>query len=81
MMNIRDPKLYGYSHEDYCKEREVPAYMVAVAATAVGFYSLSFFLLSDPHSRTTQPFSTFFMMAMAMLSSLLLPSKVSFVAI
>jgi len=81
MMNIRDPKHYGYSHKDYCKEREVPAYMVAVAATAVGFYPLSFFPLSDPHSRTTQPFSTSFMMAMAMLSSLLLPSKVSFVAI
>jgi len=55
--------------------------MVAVAATAVGFYPLSFFLLSDPHSRTMQPFSTSFMMAMAMLSSLLLPSKVSSMAI
>ena len=81
MTNIRDAKHYGYSHKDYCKEREVPAYMVAVAATAVGFYTLSFFPLSDPHSRTTQPFSTSFMMAMATSSSLLLPSKVSFVAI
>ena len=44
MMNIRDTKHYGYSHKDYCKEREVPAYMVAVAATAVGFFSRVSFL-------------------------------------
>ena len=81
MMNIHDTKHYGYSHKDYCKEHEVPAYMVAVAATAVGFFSLSFFTLSDPHSRTTQPSSTSFMTATATLNSLLLSWKVFFMVI
>jgi len=81
MMNIRNAKHYGYSHKDYCKEHEVPAHMVAVATTAVGFFSLSFFTLSDPHSRTMQLSSTSFTIAMATLSSLLLSWKVSFVAI
>lgn len=37
MENIRNVKLYTYSHADYKKEREVPPYMVAVAATAVRY--------------------------------------------
>jgi hypothetical protein len=38
MGNIRDSKFYGYSNEEHKNEREIPPYMVAVAATAVRMF-------------------------------------------
>ena len=40
MENIRDPKFYGYASEEHKNEREIPPYMVAVAATAVRMFYL-----------------------------------------
>ena len=37
MENIRDPKFYAYVSQEHKNEREIPPYMVAVAATAVSF--------------------------------------------
>ena len=42
MENIRDPKFYASSSEEHRNEREIPPYMVAVAATAVYFLILPF---------------------------------------
>ena len=47
MENIRDPKFYASSSEEHRNEREIPPYMVAVAATAVNFLILPFVFIDE----------------------------------
>ena len=44
MENIRDSKLYSYSSEEHKNEREIPPYMVAIAATAVSLRIIYIYL-------------------------------------